>query len=644
MLQKIREKSSGWVAGVILGLVIITMAFFGIGDYFTPKIDTYAARIEGPAKFLGWGGQAREIQVDAFRQRFEAYRAQRRQAEGESFDSAGFDNLENKRRVLDEMIDEQIAAMAAERDGLVLVDEQIAEILKQDPRFQVNGVYSPEQYRLELAATGRTHAQYMAAMRAQWSSAVLPSQIVETAFVSRAEVEQVIELGQQSRDLLIVDLSTPSLPEEAPAEAELLAWYEAHADFYRTPEQVAIEYVEIDSSKLPPPAAPDEETLRQRYAEQKARFGSEPVRGVAHLLIEVPAGADAAADAAAREKAATLAEQARAPGADFAALVAASSDDAGSRASGGELGVVGDGLFPSEALEALTEVGQISDPVRTSAGWHVLKLTQYTPGQSKPFEEVRAELEAEYLTTEQERVFSELANRLLEQIYKTPTALAPAAEAVNLPVQRTGLFTRAQGDGIAAIDDVRRVAFRDEQRLDRQVSDTIEVGPGTVVALHVIEHVPEAPIPFADVRDRVLADYNADRLAKGAKAQAESLLARLQAGETLEAVAEELNKTPIAQTGVTRRGMLPPAIAQAVFSLPVPAADGRSYGIAATSPDQYILFAVTKVTPGEVSEEIAPMLDMLVEQFAQARGDVEYRQYLRALRSYYTVKIAEDRL
>jgi peptidyl-prolyl cis-trans isomerase D len=648
MLQTIRDKP--WIAFALLGPIILAMAFFGIGDYFNQTADTYAARIEGPAKFLGWGGQTRDISQEDFRRRFEQFRAQRREQEGDAFDSAGFDTLDNKRLVLDTMIDEEISALAAERDGITVSEAQVADDLKTRPEFQVDGAYSPEQYRMNLAAQQITHAQYMASERARMARAALPTQIVETSFAGKGEVEALLRLSQQTRDLELVDLPTPSLPTEPPPAADLQAWYDEHAANYRTEEQVAIEYIELDIAALPAIEAPSEAILQARYDEQKSRFVTAPRPSVAHLLIAVPADADAATDAAAKERATSLAVAARAPGADFAALVAANSDDLGSKADGGNLGEVdtsADSSFPAPLLQAvatLKAVGDISEPVRTSEGWHVVRLTDLVPGSERPFAEARAELEAEYMATEQERRFSELAARVLEQIYKTPTALAPAAEAVGLPVQRTALFSRSSGEGIAAIEAVRKAAFVDEQRLERKVSDTLEIAPGHVVALHVIEHKPEAAIAFADVQDRVLNDYNADRLAKASQAQAEALLARLQAGETLEALATELGKTVAPLPGIGRQGPMPPDVVEAIFAAPVPAEGARSYGIAKLGADRHVLFAVTKVTPGDLSTLDEPTRAMIIDQVSRSRGIVEFKEYVKALRSFYTVDVAEDRL
>jgi peptidyl-prolyl cis-trans isomerase D len=645
MLQNIREKK--WIAFAILVPVIITMAFFGIDSYFSTRIDTYAAKIQGPKKYGIWGGQEQEISQDEFRRRFELTRQQERERLGEQFNNDAFDTIDKKREVLEGMVDDALMAMVAERDGITIGEAQVAEQLKQMPEFQVDGVYSVDQYRLALAGQGQTHAQFMAGVRADMARRTIPSQIVASAIAGTSELEAFLALSQQTRDLSLVDLPTPALPSEPPTDEQLKAWYESHASAYRSEETVAIEYVEIDGAVLEAPTSADEATLRGLYDSLKARFVTEPSRVAAHILVAAPADADEATDTAARERATALAAKAREPNADFAAIARESSEDLGSKAEGGLLGTIAEGDIGKEfetALFALTEAGQVSDPVRTPAGWHVIQLAEITPGTSRPFEDVRADLEAEFLANERERVFSDLSSGLVERIYKDPTALGPAAEAMGLEVKRSQPFTLRQGDGIAAIDQVRAAAFADAQKNERQVSDAIEIAPNHVVVLLVVDHQPEAALAFETVRDRVLSDFNGDRLAKASKAQAEAMLKRAQAGETLEALATENGRTVAQLSATGRRAQLPPGILEVAFALPKPEAGKPSLAVAEIAPDRHVLVAVTGVTAGDLATLDDATRTLLLEQFSQARGVVEYQDYIKALRRHYSIKVAEDRL
>lgn len=634
------------MAFTILGLVIITMAFFGVESYFSPKIETYSAKIEGPAKFWIWGKQVREIPQDRFQRRFEQARQAERNRQGEAFDSARFEAVESKREVLDRLIDEEVMAMAAERDGITIGEAEVAAELKQMEEFQVNGQYSADQYRLGLASRGLTHGQFMATVAADMASRTVPGEVAATGLATDAELEAYLTLARQERDLELIDLPTPSAP-EAPTDEELKAWYDSHGERYTKPEQVAVEYVEIDGATLDVPTVVDEQTLRQRYDEQRSRYVTEPVRTAAHILVSVPADADEADVEAARERAQALAAQARAPGADFAALARENSDDIGSKADGGMLGPIEAGVFEGpfqDALFGLDEVGQVADPARTPEGWHVIQLADLEPGSERSFDEVRGEIEAEYLATERDRVYSDLGNRLIERIYRDPTALAPAAEEVGLEVKRTALFTRDAGEGIAAMPEVRQAAFSDAQRVDRQVSDAVEIGPNHLVVLHVVEVEPAALIPLEDVRDRVRADLVADSLSKASQAQAEALLERARAGESFADLASEVGRTVAELPAVTRQSQLPPALIEEAFRLSEPAEDAPSVGMVRLGADRHALVRVTEVRDGEVGELDDATRDALRQQLAQARAVVEAEAYVRALRRQYTVTVAEDRL
>ena len=634
------------MAFTILGLVIIAMAFFGVESYFSPKIETYSAKIEGPAKFWIWGKQVREIPQDRFQRRFEQARQAERNRQGEAFDSARFEAIESKREVLDRLIDEEVMAMAAERDGITIGEAEVAAELKQMEEFQVNGQYSADQYRLGLASRGLTHGQFMATVAADMASRTMPGEVAATGLATDAELEAYLTLARQERDLELIDLPTPSAP-EAPTDEELKAWYDSHGDRYTKPEQVAVEYVEIDGATLEVPTVVDEQTLRQRYDEQRSRYVTEPVRTAAHILVSVPADADEAEVEAARERAQALADQAREPGADFAALARENSDDIGSKADGGMLGPIEAGVFEGpfqDALFGLDEVGQVTDPARTPEGWHVIQLADLEPGSERSFDEVRGEIEAEYLATERDRVYSDLGNRLIERIYRDPTALAPAAEEVGLEVKRTALFARDAGEGIAAMPEVRQAAFADAQRVDRQVSDAVEIGPNHLVVLHVVEVEPAAPIPLEDGRDRVRADLVADSLSKASQAQAEALLERARAGESFADLASEVGRTVAELPAVTRQSQLPPALLEEAFRLSEPTEDAPSVGMVRLGADRHALVRVTEVREGEVGELDDATRDALRQQLAQARAVVEAEAYVRALRRQYTVTVAEDRL
>jgi peptidyl-prolyl cis-trans isomerase D len=651
MLQAIRDKTSGWVATIVLGLIIVTMMFFGVESYMQRRPDDYLARVEGPRKAYGLlAGQVKDINQQEFRERFDRLRANERQSKGKDFDAGAFESPANKRKVLEEMIDEALLALAAERAGIVAPNAAVMRQIAREPGFQgTDGKFDKNMYVLRLQSMGLTAQRYETLVRDDLVTSLLPNELAATEFAGNAELESYLKLSRQTRDVRFLEVPPPAPPVAPPAESEVQAWYDSHKTQYRSPESVAVEYVEIDGNTMQVDTVADEETLHKRYQDTKQKYGTADQRLASHILVALPEKASAAQDAAALAKAKDLAAKARQPGADFAALAAASSDDVGSKDAGGDLGPVEKGVFGDafDAAFAKLEPGQVSDPVKLPDGYHVLWFRELVKGDAKPFEEVRAELEAEYLQEERDRKFNDLTGKLIDRIYDDQSAaLVPAAQEMKLPVQRTGLFTREAGDGVAALEQVRKAAFAEPQKNDRLVSDMVELEPNHVIVLHVTDVKASAQLPLATVRERVLADLLTDRAAKAAKTRAESVLARANKGENLEAIATELGRPVSNVPGITRQAPNPQLapLVDAAFRLGRPVAGKAEFALAKLDAEHYALVGVTAVKEGDLTGLDDATRANLRKQLAAARGAVEARAYIAALRSQYTVKVAEDRL
>ena len=453
-------------------------------------------------------------------------------------------------------------------------------------------------------------------------------------------------LGQQ-RDVALALVPAPAPDTAAVGADEIQAWYAAHSGDYRAPENVSIEYVEIRGDDVPAPAAPDEATLRARYEQEKARFVEPEQRLVSHVLVRVPEGADAAARDAAKARAAGITAKARAEGADFAAIAAADSDDEGSKGAGGDLGWLEPGIM-GQAFDAAVQAatpGVASEPVLTDYGWHVLLVREVRQGRDVPFEDARAELESAQALADRERAFNDLIGRLVDQVYRNPSSLGPAAREAGLPVQKAGPFTRGGGEGIAAHPAVQRAAFSDALVQDGTVSDPIELGTNHSVLIRVTAHQPEHDRPLAEVRDEVVAAIRADRARKALLADVDAAVAEVAAGKPLAEVAEGKGWPHMPVPGM-RRGMPVPSqeANAAVFAAPVPAEGKVSAGRVVQDDGSIVLYAVEKVTPGGASEASAEERAMLATQLSRMAGDEDAMALLRALRKRMRVTTVEARL
>jgi len=359
-------------------------------------------------------------------------------------------------------------------------------------------------------------------------------------------------------------------------------------------------------------------------------------------------GADEAAWQAAKAEAAKLAAQARAEGADFAALATAHSDDVGSKAAGGDLGWIGKDMMPGPFSEALFSMqpGEVSDPVRSDFGWHVISLREVDAGAQESFEDVRESLARTQADADRERAFNEKSSAVVDAVLQNPGALAPAAAAAGVEVQKLGPFTRAASEGLAANPAIRRAAFSEALIQDGTVSDPIEVAPGRNVWIRVAGHTPERAQPLAKVRNQVADAVRADRARRAAAERADALLAQLRGGQTLAglASAEEL---PAPQTvpGVPRGApLIDPAVSEAIFAAKVPAEGEATAGRQVLDDGSTVLFTVDKVVPGNTADLPAAQREMLQQQLAQVAGADDAQALVSALRRGMKIEVVEKNL
>lgn len=638
MLQTLRDKTSGWIAFIILAAVSIPFAFFGIEQYFELRTPTYVAKVGD-----------REISQDEFRERFEQYRQNVRRQQGEAYDAEFFGSMLVKRQVLEQMINEELLTQAAEAASTGASDERVRREIAAIPAFQVDGKFDAEQYRLLLSqqAPPLTPAQFEQQVRRELSAREIPSQVSATATVTDAALNRYLALREQTRDFSYAIIPAAPAPAEPPSEDAIAAWYEANKSEFMTEETVVLRYVEIDASKIDLPAEPDEVMLRQRYEDQRARFVVEEQRMASHILVKVALDADADAQKAALDKATALVAQARAAGADFATLARENSDDVGSKAAGGDLGWIEKGITQPAFETALfaMQPGTVSDPVKTDEGYHVIQLREIQAGRSKPFEEVREELAAEYVSGERERLFADRTGVLIDQIYKNPTDLGVVAEALGQPVQRTEAFGRLGGGGVAAFPAVVREAFSDRVLADGGVSDPITIAPQQVVAIQLDEHKPRVQRPLEEVRMDVIARIQAEASRKATADRARAIGDRFEQGGDLAVLAAEAGATVAEAAGVGRSAFNHDgSVVEQAFKLPRPVDGAAVKRLVELTGDRFALIELRGVVDGDPSTLDAALRDAARTQLQQAVAAAETRALVEALRAAVEVRIVEERM
>ena len=658
MLQTLREKMSGWFAIVIVALLAIPFAFFGMEQYLFQSGANYAAKIEvqptwwrsapdwWPVRKLVWNSA--DITSEEFREAFENERQRRREIEGEQFDARAFESPEAKREVLEMLIDRKVLQLAAQRDGMVVGDTRVREAIDAIAAFQVDGVFDQQRYLITLQSQGYSPRGFQEMVRDDLQASLISGQLARSAFTTDSETERMLRLLGERRDVAFVVLPAPG-PDTGPVEArEIQAWYDAHSDEYRAPERVTLEYVVIDASALPPAPEPDEATLRQRYEQEKARFVEPEQRLVSHILVPLEDGADEAAQQAAEEKARQIAAQAREPGADFAALAQANPGDPGSAANGGDLGWIrqdGSMVKPFEDAVFAAQEGSISDPVRSPFGWHVLQVREVRTGHQAAFEDVRETLVNEVRQAERERAFSDLVGAFVDEVYRNPTELASAAEQARLEMHTAGPLARGEGEGVIALPAVQRAAFSESLVQDGTVSDPIEIDQDRSVVIRVTRHEPARALTVAEARDSIVAAIRADRARARVEAEADAMLEKIAGGEPLQALADARSLQLQDIKGMPRGAPVPTAeAAEAYFKVPVPDEGEVSAGKVVLDDGSVVVFAVDAVTPGDIAEIGDAERDMFRQQMAMVLGREDADTMLRELRRQMKVVVREANL
>jgi len=635
MLQLLRGKKSDLIVKIALVLITIGFSFFGIESYFIANIDTSVAKV-GDTK----------ITQEEFRERFTQYRQRMLQMMGTAADPAFLDRPEIKQQVLDQLVDEKVLLAANDKLGVQVTPDRIRQEILGIPAFQSEGKFDADQYKALLASQGMSPAGFEQRVRDDLSVRELPQQVASTVLITNDEVDAYLRLKDQRRDFRYVKLDKPAPQSTEVADADIEAYYKAHTADFMVPERVALEFIELDGSKLEVNLTPDDSVLKDRYEKEKARFVTNEQRLASHILIKVGGKGGPDDQKQALAKAEDIGKQLK-DGKKFDELAKQNSDDLGSKNQGGDLGWLDKGTT-DEAFETALfalQKGEISAPVLTGEGYHIIDLRDVRPGKTRTFDEVKPELAKQYADSEKERVYAEKAGKLTDLVYQDASSLEPAAKELGLKVEKTALFARTGGDGIAANPGVAKAAFSDGVLVQNNNSDPIEIGPNHVVAVRIAEHKPSTPIPLDSVKDAVRGKILAERVGKEAKARADALFADLGKGQSLDQLAAADKLKIEEQKGIGRDAAnVDSTLVRAVFAMPRPQQGKPGDQLVELGGDSYALVQLDNVVDGDPSKLDAKTKDAARNTLAQGTGSVVSREFVAALRKDTKIQKSPNRL
>jgi peptidyl-prolyl cis-trans isomerase D len=634
MIQFIRDHAKGVIAWIILILVVVPFALMGVNEYFQGDTDLTVAKV---------GKQA--ITSQKFQQVYQREIGLRREILGSDF--LVQNEAAIKQAVLDGIISSEVTVQAALKAGFRISDARVASEIRAISQFQRDGKFDPELYVQLLRSVGLSQAQFEDNVRRDLLVAQFTGGVADTALVTEHELDHWLRLSEQQRKVGYYHIMAADyLDRVAPADEEIRKYYQDNLERFALPERARAEYVELSRASLIQKVSVDEATLRRLYEEQAANFTVGEERRARHILVKAAENAGPAAVNEARSLSEKLRKRIVA-GESFAALAREHSDDSGSAQEGGELGFFGRGVMvgPFEDAAFSLKKGELSAPVQTPFGWHLIELQDIKPGTKRPFSEVRATLADDYRKANAEEQLFELTETLNNLTYEHPDTLKVASEELSLPIQTTGLFSRDEGEGVAANDNFRAAAFGEDVMDGGNNSEAIEYGDGRVVVLRIVEKQPAAHRPLEEVRDRIRLELSRQGARRLAEETGKAIVERIARGNAPDVIAQETGATWRAPVVLKREEAdIPAEVLDTAFNMERPQQDRPLVNGTALGSGDYAVVALYQVLDGSLetvteAERRAQRGEMLRRYAQQSSADL-----LAALRDRAKIAVFADRL
>lgn len=617
MLQSIRDNSQGIVAKVIVGLIVVTFALFGV-----ESLVSLTAGSNAPASVNGEEITEQEL--------YQATQIQRRQLlsqMGENANPALLDENVISGMVLESLIEQKALLISAQDKGLYVSDRMLDQMIIETPDFQIDGKFNSDQFQAVLRNAGLTPLMYRDLMRKERILAQEANAYQLSSFVVPAQLKQVVDLETQTRSgnyfAMPLDIEAAKA---AVTDDEIKARYDQERSSLTTPEQVVIEYIVLDKQAMRDAITVTDEELQSEYQQRQASFAPQNERHVAHILVEISPDQD---DEAALAKAESIKSQLD-QGAAFDELAKAESDDIGSAQSGGDLGNVTTGMLsePFDNAMLALKPGDVSEPVRTEFGYHIIKLISETESTMPSFEELKRSLEDDIVTRKVESEYVEGLEQLADTTYSAGD-LAEPSEVMGLPIEVSAPFDRSGGaDVFTSNAQVIEAAFADEQLNEGLNSTPIEIDQDRTMVLRVKDHFEPRELSLEEVSDQLRDQIAYDNASKALNEKADSKLAALNSGTSLSMAADDAQVNAL--ESLSRSASSAPAeVVGKLFAMPHP--DGAPTASKAVLADGSVaVIQLTAVTQSEAAEN-EDTLNAMGQYLASMKGQEAYKMVAKSV-------------
>lgn len=508
---------------IVLAIIILPFALWGLDSY----------QNSGDADALATVNGARIGQPE-FEDALTRQRQRLREALGENMDPSMLDGVEMKRSVLQGLVTQRVLLEEAREVGLVVSDEQVARLIAGVPAFQKEGQFDKPTYESVLRAQGMNPALFEYRVRQDVLMRQLTDALTQNGYAANASAENLIRLNEQQRVVAVSRFALDAFRSKVSvSDGEINAYYEANRHRFQMPERARVEYVTLSVAGLASRTTVAEGEVEQYYREHASEFGTEEQRQASHILIAVAKGAAETEREAARRKAGDILQQVKSKPEAFAALAGKYSEDPGSAAKGGDLGMFARGMMvkPFEDVVFSLKAGETSELVQTDFGFHIIRLTGIQPGKVRPLSEVQAQILEKLVQQRASDRFAELAEQFSNTVYEQSDSLKPAGELVGSKVLGPVWLARDQQPSGMWNDKLLQAVFSEDAVKNKRNTSAIEVDQNTLVAARVTEYQPAAALPLSEVTGQIRRALLDQAALQAASKEGAATLAQLQGGE-----------------------------------------------------------------------------------------------------------------
>lgn len=632
MLQSINDRIQGWLGWVIVAFISVPFALFGIQSYLEVDGNKFVAKVNDT-----------EITPIAFDRALSQQRARLQQMFGKNMpQSEAYDKI-LKQQVLNQLITTEALNQYANETGYTISNASLSNAIQSIDAFKEDGIFSQDLYEKVINSQGMSLAGFEAMYRQELSTSHIQNTIMSSAISTSSEIAQQQALNNQRRNISYIEFDASKYVAKSDvSDDEAKAYFEQNSFRYMNPEQVSVQYLELKSEQLENEVPVNEADIKKSYDAYVENAKTNEQRKASHILVALASDGSDAEKKLAKEKIEKVKSELSA-GADFAVLAKKYSNDEGSAVNGGDLGLVSKGMMVKAFEEALFDLnkGQVSEVVRTEFGYHIIKLNEIQAAKIESFETKKSSIEKELKETGVQNLFYERAELLANLAYENPESLDLVAEQLKLKIQKSALFTRTNGVGVAANAKVRNSAFEDAILKDKLNSNAIEITNKHVVVIRIEGHKPATAKNFELVKSNIVAELKIKQAKQKARDAAAELVAKVQTDSDLSNWTELMSqfKASAKSLNLVKRDSdkADSQLVKAAFKLTKPQAGNVSFKQVAMSNGNAAVVVVTTVKDIEASNK-----QSLAEAGKKLNNDTankEFAAVVAAIKSTFEIHI-----